>query len=368
MKKLLVVVLVLVMATSLIACTTSNQPTEVVAEAAETNEAEEATEEVEAEVAEEDSGIPERTGLEPEPTKKEGPIKVGFCPTAMNTHYQIVINGCLQKIEELGGEDVIELIIQAPTSQSAQAEQVNIIEGWLQTGIDAIVICTANDGAMEPVFKQAAEKGVPVFEFNQPISSSINPYYVANVGYDQYSAGYAIGEWMVNSFGNDPTKIAVLEGLPGVHNTERYGGFKDAIAGHDNLNIVASQPADWVREKGQSVTENILTSNPDIDVLWGIYDEMALGGLAAVKSRGLLDQIKVVGYDNTPDAYEAIVRGEMYATVDTAPKAMGEKIIEAVVKYVMEGEMVPKLINCDVKVFDQTNIDEFDTDEYEFVK
>ena len=70
----------------------------------------------------------------------------------------------------------------------------------------------------------------------------------------------------------------------------------------------------------------------DIDVVCGMYDEMGLGALAAVKSRGLSGKITIMGYDNTPDAYAAIKRGEMHATVDTAPKEMGYNLIYAVKK------------------------------------
>ena len=55
-----------------------------------------------------------RTGKEPEPAKKQAPIKVGFTPTAMNTHYDIVIAGAKTAVDELGGKDVIDLVIQAP--------------------------------------------------------------------------------------------------------------------------------------------------------------------------------------------------------------------------------------------------------------
>ena len=308
----------------------------------------------------------ERTGEEPEPTKKSGPIKVGFTPTAMNTHYDIVIAGAKAAVDELGGPEVIDLVIQAPSSQSGTAEQMDIVESWVEQGYDAIAICTANDQAMTPIYKKAAEKGIPVFVFNTPVPMSVNPYYVSNVGYDQNEAGRLMGLWLVQHFGDQPTNLVILEGLPGVHNTERLSGFMKAIEGNDNITIVASQPADWVRDKGQSVMENILTAQDDIDVVWGMYDEMALGALAAIKGRDKAGDIVIMGYDNTPDAYEAIKRGDMHATVDTAPKEMGYNLIKAIKQYVVDGEMVPKVINSEIAVWDQSNIDKFDTNNYKY--
>jgi ribose transport system substrate-binding protein len=306
----------------------------------------------------------DRTGQEPPPTKKKTPIKVGFTPTAMNTHYDIVIAGAKQAIEDLGGPSVIDMVIQAPSSQSGTAEQMNIVEGWVEQGFDAIAICTANDQAMTPIYKKAAEKGIPVFVFNTPVPMSVNPYYVSNVGYDQAEAGRLIGLWLVQNFGAKPTNLAILEGLPGVHNEQRLAGFKKAIEGTPNIKVVASQPADWVRDKGQTVMENMLTANSDINVVWGMYDEMALGGLAAIKAHNLVGKIAVMGYDNTPDANQAIKRGEMSVTVDTAPKEMGYDLIQAIKKYVVDGEMVPKVINCEIAVWDQSNIAKFDTTDY----
>jgi ribose transport system substrate-binding protein len=293
---------------------------------------------------------------------------MGLCPTAMNTQYQMVIDGVKQYIYDNNLQDVIKLVVQAPSGQSAVDEQVEIVEGWIQQGFDVICMCTANEGALEPIYKEASEKGIPIFEFNTPNLSMTNPYYVSNVSSDQRSAGHAIGKWMTENF-KDPINIAILEGLPGVHNTERLGGFNDAIkeSGATNINVVASQPADWVRDTGQTVTENLLTSHPEIELIWGLYDEMALGAVAACKDAGRTD-IKIVGYDNTPDANEAIKLGEMYATVDTASKQGGYDLAEAVHKYCVKGEMVAKYITQEVVVYDVNTINDFSMDNYTYVE
>jgi len=203
------------------------------------------------------------TGQEPLPTRKAGPIKVGFTPTAMNTHYDIVIAGARAAVDELGGSKIIDLVIQAPSSQSATAEQMDIVEDWIRQGFDAIAMCTANDRAMLPIYQKAAENGIPVFLFNTPLAMPVNPYYVSNVGYDQHEAGRLIGLWLVEHFGDRTTHLAILEGLPGVHNTERLSGFKEAIEGNENIKIVFSRPADWVRDKGQAVIDRVFQIEQD---------------------------------------------------------------------------------------------------------
>ena len=309
-----------------------------------------------------------RTGQEPPPKTLDRKIRLGFSPTAMNTQYDIVIAGAKQAIQDIG-EDKIELVVQAPSGQSGIAEQMNIVETWVNQHYDAIALATANDKAMVPIYEKAAQAGIPIFMFNMPVALSENPYYVANVGYDQYEAGRLMGLYVAETYGKKPTNLVIIEGLPGVHNQQRLAGFKAGLGDNPNIKIVASQPGDWVRDRAQSVMENLLTAHPGgIDVVWGMYDEMALGALAAIRGRGLQDKIAVLGYDNTPDAYEAIKRGEMAATVDTASKEMGYNLVMAVYDYLGKGKLVPKVINSEIVIWDQSTIGKFDTSNYTFVK
>jgi ribose transport system substrate-binding protein len=310
-----------------------------------------------------------RTGMEPDPMRKTTPVKIGLCPTAMNTHYDIVIAGAKTAVAELGGPGVIDLIIQAPSGQSATNEQMDILEGWVQQGYDAITVCSANDQALTPIYRQAADKNIPIFHFNTPLSACINPYFVSCVGYDQSEAGFLIADWLGKNHGNKPFNLVIIEGLPGVHNTERMSGVNRALEKYPNIEVIESQSGDWVRNKSQSVMEDILTKHGEkIDGVLALYDEMALGALAAIKSRNLGKEIFITGYDNTPDANAAIQRGEMHATVDTAPKDMGYQMIHAAYKYIVKGEMVDKVINSELRVWDQSNIDEFDSANYIFVE
>jgi ABC-type sugar transport system substrate-binding protein len=144
-------------------------------------------------------------------------------------------------------------------------------------------------------------------------------------------------------------------------------GVKKALAMFPNIKVIDSQPADWVRDKAQSVMEDMLTKHGNnINGVLGLYDEMSLGALAAIKNRGWAGKIVISGYDNTPDANAAIKRGEMSSTVDTAPKEMGYKLIMDIYKFAVQGQKVPKVISCDLKVWDKKNIDQFDLKDYTF--
>ena len=373
MKRMACFVTAMAMAASLLAgCSTSNQQTAEETTAAQTDAAVKESEGAQdtgeggAEGAETEA---EGTGDEAAASGEEymvkprqitdRKVKLGLIPVAMNTAYTMTINGAKKQIAENG--DQIELIVQAPSSNASTiTEQGNIMETMIQQGVDAIALATESDESMLPYLREAAEADIPVFLFNMTEINDQNIYYVSSIGYDQEQAGYEIGKWVNDNLGGEPQKIAVLEGYAGIVNTKRMDGFKAAIADNSNFEIVASQTADWTREKGQSVTESILTSNPDVTILYGPYDEMVLGGLTVVKERNLLDQIAVVGYGCTKDGVAAIEAGEMQATIDVGEYGTGFDIVNAVTDFCINGKEVDKVINRPSKVYDINNIDELD--------
>lgn len=291
-------------------------------------------------------------------------LVVALVPVTMNTAYTMTINGAKEEIEKLGGN--MELIVQAPSSNTSTiTEQGNILESLIQKGVDAIALATESDASMLPYLRAAAEADIPVFLFNMTEIDPENIYYVSSIGYDQHQAGYEIGAWVAKNYKDVDTKIAVLEGYAGIVNTMRMDGFKEAIKDSPNISIVASQTADWNREAGQRVTESILTSNPDITMLYGPYDEMVLGGLVAIRERKLQDQIDVVGFGCTKDGVAAIESGEMVATIDVGEKGTGYDIIDSVNKFCVLGEDVDKVINRPSKVYDATNLNELDRSIFE---
>lgn len=303
-----------------------------------------------------------------QPTTKPTPLKIAFVPVVMNTSYDMVLSGLKEEVERQGGADFAEILVQAPSGNtSSLQEQPNILEGLIQQDVDAIALATEDQGAMLPYIKAAAEKDIPVFLFNMSEVSADDPYYVTNVSFDQYEASVLIAEWAIDHFAGADTKVAVLEGFPGLVNTQRLNGFLDTLKDQDNFEVVASQPADWTRAKGQTVTENILQANPDVNFIYGLYDEMALGAVAAVKGAGKLGDIVIAGYDNTRDGYESIKAGELAATVDTASKAMGVGLVKAIKDFVVDGKKIPRSIMQDLVVYDQSNIDTFNVDNYTYV-
>jgi ribose transport system substrate-binding protein len=95
--------------------------------------------------------------------------------------------------------------------------------------------------------------------------------------------------------------------------------------------------------------EDMLQANPDLDAIFGINDDSALGALAAVEKAGKQGRVTIIGFDAVPEARKAIREGKIYADVIQQPKTIGRTTIQAIADY-MAGKPVPPsiLIPCDL--------------------
>lgn len=285
---------------------------------------------------------------------EDGTIRIGICPPADSEFYQLIKAGIEEGIADSGVENV-ELLWQTPQSHQAVEDQQRIVEAWITARLDAIAVTTVGDlYAMDAIFDRATEAGIDMYFLNmaEPQLEGVVDYdnFISSVGYNNYQAARILGEWVVDNLGTSG-KAAVLLGTPGVHANHRLEGFLEALQG-TSWEIVATQEADWVRDRGQSVAETILQANRDLDLIYGQNDEMALGAYQAVVDRGLTDQVDVVGLDGVQAAVKSVLAGELTATMNVAPKLMGYQLATDILNHI-QGESIPKIHDIEVFVTDK---------------
>ena len=177
----------------------------------------------------------------------------------------------------------------------------------------AIILDPANaDGSVGAV-RKAVNAGIPVFLVN----AEINQEGLAKAQLVSNNAqGAALGaqQW-VEAVG-DTGKYVELFGNPADNNAAtRSNGYETVLTQYPDLTKSAQEVANWDRTQGYQKMQSMLQANPDIIGVISGNDEMALGAIAALKEAGKLDQVKVGGFDGSPDAVAAVKAGEMQYTV-----------------------------------------------------
>ncbi|OJY01341.1 MAG: D-ribose ABC transporter substrate-binding protein [Rhizobiales bacterium 63-22] len=177
----------------------------------------------------------------------------------------------------------------------------------------AIILDPANaDGSIGAV-KKAVAAGIPVFLVN----AEINQEGLAKAQLVSNNAqGAAIGatQWVADV--GDKGNYVELFGNPSDNNAAtRSNGYETVISQYPGLKKVGQEVANWDRTQGYQKMQSLLQAHPDIIGVISGNDEMALGAIAALKEAGKLSQVKVGGFDGSPDAVAAIKAGELQYTV-----------------------------------------------------
>jgi ribose transport system substrate-binding protein len=136
---------------------------------------------------------------------------------------------------------------------------------------------------------------------------------------------------------------------------DRLKGFEEEMKKTPGIGVVGRPAADGQRAKAMAVMEDMLQAHRDLKGVFGINDDSALGALSVLEAAGRKD-IVIVGFDATPEAQKAILRGSaLKADVAQHPRAIGQKVIEMVARS-LAGETVPPLVAVEVGLVDQTTL------------
>lgn len=200
----------------------------------------------------------------------------------------------------------------------------------------AIILDPANaDGSIGAV-KRAIAANIPVFLVN----AEINQEGLAKAQLVSNNAqGAALGatQW-VESVG-DKGKYVELFGSPSDNNAAtRSNGYETVLSQYPDLVKAGKDVANWDRTQGHDKMQALLQANPDIIGVISGNDEMALGAIAALKKAGKLDQVKVGGFDGSPDAVAAIKAGELQYTVLQPVAVFSEAAVKQADNFIKTGK------------------------------
>jgi len=276
--------------------------------------------------------------------------KIAVIPPGLISPFHVQVD---QGAQDAAGKAGIELLHPAPPRETDFAEQVRLVEDLISRKVDAISVCAIGNEAIVPAVRKANTAGIPFFIHNS-LEKLPGGKVMAYIGYNQRKGGRMMGQYAAKLL-KKGGKVLILEGIPGYHTRERKTGFLEGLkaSGNAGIKVVGSQPADWERSKAMTVTENFLQREPDLALVFGCSDEMALGAAAAAKAHGKTGMF-FLGIDGNPNAIDAIKKGDMTATLGVYPKKMGAAVVDTIMK-VIKGKKVPQFVETPMEVVSSSN-------------
>lgn len=283
-KKVLALLLAAVMAFSLIACTSNNEPS---------------------------GGSDGDKGT------------IGVCIYKFDDAFMTTYRNALQKILEDKGYKVT--VVDGNNDQNKQNEQINT---FITQGVKALIINPVMTSAADQIIDTVKKADIPTVLINrEPTADQMAAYEkLVYVGCDAAQSGTFQGELILDTpnggdiNGDGKVSYIMIQGDPEnidaqLRTEYSVKALTDAGKEVEQLNLTRG---DWDRNRGQEIAANDLAQFGDqIEVIFCNNDDMAIGALQAIQSAGrkVNEDIYLVGVDALDAALNEVKAGNMTGTV-----------------------------------------------------
>lgn len=266
--------------------------------------------------------------------------------TEAHVFYQGLKQGLLAAADSLGMD------LHVVAGEWDLARQTSQVDNFITQKMDAIVIAPVDSRGIVSAVEDANRAGIPVFTADIAAAGGRITSHVAS---DNVQAGRLLGEYLATQL-HGKGDIAILDQPTVTSVIDRVRGFREAIAQHPGIHIVADPAVErGVRDVAKNKTDNLLQAHPTLDGIFGSNDDCALGALASVRAAGK-SNIVIVGFDATPEARAAISDGgALKADAVQYPEVIGRKTIETVYR-ALHGEQVPPSVLIPVGIVNRDSL------------
>lgn len=284
-----------------------------------------------------DSNPEDATKTEESATAEKKTLTFALLPKTLSNPYFVAMQQFAEETAAALSNDeyTVEIVASAPPTEDGINEQITMFESYLEKGVDGVLIVPCGTSEVVPIIAKANEKNIPVICLDTNADEGADV--AAFIGTNNYDGGYLAGEWTAE---NVEGEVAIITGMLGNQcHTDRTNGYLEGVKSATDAGTVTLvgeiQPCNGDQGTAMGIAENLLTAYPDLKCIYVTNDTGALGAAAAVKAAGR--DVKVIGFDGSPDGAQSIVNGEMTATVAQTPGVMAEEGVTALYNLIVNG-------------------------------
>ena len=216
-------------------------------------------------------------------------VVVGFAQQQLQAPY---FSAMQVEAEEIAKRQGFTLLFQSANKDPVI--QMNQMQAMLAQGADVLIVNATSVKGQKEMMTQIGSQ-VPVTY----IDTSVPGTGMTSVQSDNLTIGRKSGEITAQRFldqGKSSIKMVILTG-PATDEfvgPNRRAGFLDGLEqGGLAYDILAEQPGDYQQDKGQIGAENMLAAHPDVDLILGLNDSMALGAYNVIKNKPAYENVYV---------------------------------------------------------------------------
>jgi len=290
------------------------------------------------------------------PVKAKDGIKIGVVLKSLtNQYWQGIASGVKAAAKDYG----VEVTVQAANSEADPTQQLTIAQTMIGRNFDAYILSPVSVSNLTPAIRQLQQRNIPIANTDDArIAATVY------VGPDHELDGSTAADYMAQHL-PEGGHVAQIEGQAGSSAAIlRIKGFKEGVAKHANLKLVASVPGNWDGTQSYNATQTILRKDPDIKAIYANNDTMAVGVAKAVSDMGLSGKIIIVGTDGIPAALDGIAKGTISATITPLPYYQGYWSVQSLVR-LASGQKVPDWVVAPAQLITKDNLNQFFDEKYD---
>jgi ribose transport system substrate-binding protein len=255
--------------------------------------------------------------------RSDGRRVIGVVPKGTShLFWQTIHAGALKAGDEFG----LEVFWQAPQLEIDSSRQIAIVENLISRQVDGILLAPVDEESLVSPVERAAERGIPVAIFDSSINTDKIISFVAT---DNFEAGVMAGRRMGAILGGQG-KVGIIGFMPGSASTvKRENGFIEALNEFPDIEMVGLRYNMSDRAKAMAESENLMTAHPDLAGLFADNESATDGTVRAVKQRGAVEQVKIVGFDSSEELIDELRAGTIDSIVVQDPFRMAYECMKA---------------------------------------
>ena len=249
-----------------------------------------------------------------------GTIRLAVIPKSVGLDYwEKVHRGAECEASKLSG---VQVVWNGVSDETDVAGQVDLLDNYVGQGINGLVYAATDSTALVDVTTLATHAGVRVINIDS--GTDPQPKDVPLLATNNIKGAKLAADALARAVGPKGGKIAIVAFHAGSQtNDQRVQGFEAGLKKHKNLKLVETQYSENDYNQALTVTENILTAHPDLKGIFAANEASDIGAVEAVRMANKLGQVKIVGWDTSPDEVEGVNAGAVSALISQDPFRMG---------------------------------------------
>ncbi|MBC7959110.1 MAG: substrate-binding domain-containing protein [Vallitaleaceae bacterium] len=218
-----------------------------------------------------------------------------------------------------------------------QAKEAELVNTYLAQKVDGLAIAPLNQDSSVAALDAASKTGMKIAVTNIELTNA--PFIVGGYTSNNYNIGQVTGQaaaqFIKEKLGGK-AKIAIVQfkSLLPQQSADRVNGFLDEVKKvNPEVEIVSDQDA-WLQDKAVAVVGDIITANPEVQVIYAANEGGTIGATMAVQNAGKAGSIFCFGTDAS-DQLISMLKDEnniLQAITGQDPYAMGYNAMETLVK------------------------------------